>query len=89
MILNYIIFNKSDATKIYVYTVNIDKSIHFSLGKPIQVIAHRTTNVLHNYILIECCYIDNYYYISLAVTESISNMLLTQISATTDIYYIK
>lgn len=78
----------NDASKIYAYTVYIDKSIHFALGKPIQVIPHRT-NVVYNYIFIECCYIDNYYYISLAITESTSNMALTQISATTDIYYIK
>lgn len=78
----------NDATKIKVYTVNIDKAIHFTLGKPIQVIPHRT-NVAYNYIFIECCYIDNYYYISIAVTKSTSDMTLTQISTTADIYYIK
>lgn len=77
----------NDATKIKVYTVNIDKSIHFVLGKPIQVIPHRT-NVAYDYIFIECCYINNYYYISLDITMSLTDMTLTQISTTTDIYYI-
>lgn len=78
----------NDATKIYVYTVNIDKSIYFTLGKPIQIIPHRTDTV-HDYTFAECCYTNNYYYISIAATQSTSNMSLMQISVITDIYYIK
>lgn len=76
------------STKIKVNTINVNKSTHFTLGILIMIIPHRS-NVVSDYMIIECILNNNSYYISIAATKSTSDMTLIQFeNITIDIYYI-